>query len=89
MRYCLIKNKISIPKKVIPLYISYILNLWLKNSNTDFILNNCLFGSVKLIKNVDLDKYKYKGYGIVFNFRAEFSFTDERVGKKLLFLELI
>ena len=82
MRHCLIKNKISIPKKVIPLHISYILNLLLKNSNTDFILNNCLFGSVKLTKNADLDKYKYKGYGIVFDFRAEFSFTDERLGKK-------
>ena len=82
MRHCLVTNKISIPKKVIPLLISYILNLWLKNSNTDFILNNCLFGSVKLTKNADLDKYKYKGYGIVFDFRAKFSFTDERLGKK-------
>ena len=88
MRHCLITNKISIPKKVIPLLISYILNLWLKNSNTDFILNNCLFGSVKLTKNGDLDKYKYKGYGIVFfvqNFRLQMKDWE----KKLLFLELI
>ena len=26
--------------------------------NTDFTLVNCLFGSVKLTKNADLDKYK-------------------------------
>ena len=42
----LIKNNISIPKKVINLYISYRLGPQLRNSNTDFTLSNCLFGSV-------------------------------------------
>ena len=31
--------------------------------NTYFTLNNCLFGSVKLTKNADPDKYKYSHYG--------------------------
>ena len=53
--YCLIKQNISIPKKVINLYISYTLNQQLRNLNTDFTLGNCLFGFVKLTKNVDLD----------------------------------
>ena len=44
--HCLIKNNISIPKKVINLYISYRLGPQLRNSNTDFTLSNCLFGSV-------------------------------------------
>ena len=44
-RHCLINN-ISIPKKVINLYISYILSPCLRDLNTDFTLNNCLFGSV-------------------------------------------
>ena len=44
--HCLIKNNISIPKKVINLYISYTLGLQLQNLNTDFALGNCLFGSV-------------------------------------------
>ena len=44
-RHCLINN-VSIPKKVINLYISYILSPWLRDLNTDFTLNNCLFGSV-------------------------------------------
>ena len=57
--HCLIKNNISIPKKVINLYISYTLGLKLRNLNTEFALGNCLFGSVKLTKNADLDKYKY------------------------------
>ena len=46
----LIKNNISIPKKAINPNISYMLNPWLRNLNTDFTLNNCLFGSVKLTK---------------------------------------
>ena len=52
--HCLIKNNISIPKKVINLYIAYTLGLQLRNLNTDFTLGNSLFGSVKLTKNADL-----------------------------------
>ena len=51
------KNSISILKKVINLYISEILNPWLRNLNTDFTLNNCFFGSVKPTTNADPDKY--------------------------------
>ena len=55
--HCLISN-ISVPKKVTNVYISYKLNPQLTNLNTDFTLGNCLFRSVKLTKNSDLDKYK-------------------------------
>ena len=57
-------NTIYIPKKVINVYISYTLNPQLRNLNTDFTLRNCLFGSIKLTKNANLDKYKYSGYDI-------------------------
>ena len=57
-------NNIYIPKKVINLYISYMLNPWLRNLNTGFTLTNCLFVCLKLTKNVDPDKYKYSGYGV-------------------------
>ena len=57
--YCLINNNIYISKKVINLYISYILDPWLRNLNKDFTFNNRLFGSVKLTKNADPDEYKY------------------------------
>ena len=70
----LIKNNASIPKKVTNLYISYTLGSQLRNLNTDFTLGNCFFGSVKLTKNADLDKYKYTGYGIGFDSRSEFLF---------------
>ena len=35
--HCLINNNISIPKKVINLYISYILSPWSRNLKTDYI----------------------------------------------------
>ena len=54
--HCFIENSISIPKIVINLYIIYTLGPQLKNLNTDFTLIICLFGSVKLTKNADLDK---------------------------------
>ena len=71
----LIKNNIPIPKKVIALYISYKLNPKLRNLNLDFTLNNSLFGSVKLTKNVDIDKYKDSCYNIAFDSCSELLFT--------------
>ena len=75
---------IFILKNVINLYISYILGLQFKNLNTDFTLVNCLFGSVKLTKSADLDKYKYTGYAIGFDSRLNFLFTDGRNGKNVI-----
>ena len=89
-RHFLINYNISIFKKVINIYISYILNPWLKDLNTNFTLSNCLFASVGLTKNADSDKYKYSGYGIGFNSCSEFSFTGMEAWEKMsLFLDLI
>ena len=38
-------------------------------------------GSANVTKNADLDKYKYSAYGIGFDSRSEFSFTD---GKNII-----
>ena len=64
---CLINNITSTPKKV---------RAQLRNLNTNFALDNCLFVSVKLTKNGNLDKYKYNGYDIGFDCRLEYLFTD-------------
>ena len=64
--HCLINNT-SIPNKVINLHISYTLGPPLRNLNTYFILGNCLFGSVKLTKNADLDTYNCSGHDIGFD----------------------
>ena len=74
--HCLIKNNISISRKVVNLYISYTLGCELRNVNR-FYINNCLFGSVKLTKNADLHKYKYTGYSIVL-------FTNGSYGKNVI-----
>ena len=70
------KQNVSISKKVINLYISCTLVPQLRNLKTDFTLGHCLFGSVKLVKNADLDKYKYTGYSIRFDFHSDFLFRD-------------
>ena len=78
------KYNISIPKNVKNPYISYKVNPRLKNLNTNFTVNNCLFESLRRMKNVDLDKYKYSGYSIAFDSSSKFLFTDERLGKNVI-----
>ena len=82
-RHCLVKKNIFIPKKVINQYISYTLGPQLRNLNTDFTLCNCLFGSVNLTKNAELDKYKNSEYGIGFDSGSEFSLSDDSIGKNI------
>ena len=66
----------NIPNKVINLYISSLLTPWFRNLDTNFTLSNCLFGSVKLTKNADPDKYKYSRYSIRFDSRSELLFKN-------------
>ena len=82
-------NDTSVPKNVINLSISFTLNQKLRNFNTDFTLGSCLFRSVKLTKNADLDKYKYSGYDIGFDSAQIFHLQMEALEKSSLFLELI
>ena len=69
---------------MINLYISYTLGPQLRNLITDFILGNCLFGSVKLTKYADSDKFKYTGYSIGFCSRSEFLLTDGSYGNNVI-----
>ena len=40
-------------------------------------MENCFFGAVSLTENVDIDQYKYSGYGIGFDRKGgEFSFGN-------------
>ena len=82
---CLKQNSVSsLHKNMVNLYITYKLDAWSKDLNTDFTLGNCLFGSVKLTKNDDLVKYKYNSYGIGFDSRLQFSWSDGSVGKNII-----
>ena len=71
-------------KNVVNSYVSYELDTWSRDLNTDFTLGNCLFGAVKLTKNADPDNYKYSSYGIGFDSCSRFSWTDGRWGKNVI-----
>ena len=50
------------------------------------MLESCLFGAVSLTKHVDIDQYKYSGYGIGFDRKGEFSFGSNGFGKNVIIL---
>ena len=51
---------------------------------SDPTIKNCLFGAVTLTKNVDIEKYRYSGYGIGFDRRSSFSFPSGGFGQNVL-----
>ena len=63
------------PQTIVNIYNFY--DVTKKNPVSSYpTLENCLFGSVKLSKNRDIDKCKYSGYGIGFDRRGQFPFGD-------------
>ena len=89
-RGCLKQDKVIFNHgRVVNIYIVYetvrIVNLSKRSSNDNYpTLENALFGAVSLIKNSDIDKCKYSGYGIGFDRRSSFSFPDGGLGKKVM-----
>ena len=67
---------------IVNVYIVYEITSDYKDINYP-TLENCLFGSVKLTKNSDIDKYGYSGYGIGFDKETSFSFGNE-TGKNVI-----
>ena len=57
----------------ISIHINLELDTCSRDSSTNFPLHNCLFGAMKLTKNVNPDKYGYSGYGTGFEALSEFS----------------
>ena len=62
----------SLHGNIVNIYIVYEIASNYNDSNYPTI-ENCLFGSVKLTKNTDIDKYGYSGYGIGFDRKGFFS----------------
>ena len=60
--------------KVVNIYIVYEISKSINISDYP-TLKSCLFGAVCLTKNVDVDRYKYSGYGIGFDRHEDFSFS--------------
>ena len=57
--------------KVVNIYIVYKIDRSVNISSYP-TLENCLFSAVKLSKHVDIDQYKYSGYGIEFDRKGFF-----------------
>ena len=69
---------------ILNIYIVYEITSDYKNINYPR-LENCLFGSVKLTKNPDIDKYGYSGYDIGFDKEAFFSIGNETCKNVIIF----
>ena len=65
--------------KVVNIYTVYEINKNFSISNYS-ALENCLLGADSLTKNVDIDKYKYFGYGIGFDRHGYFSHPSGGTG---------
>ena len=70
---------------IVNIYIVYEIS---KNYNISSYptLENCLFGAASLTKHVDIDQYKYSGYGIGFDRKGEFSFGSNGFGRDVIIL---
>ena len=81
---CLRQPKMSYTHgKVVNIYIAYELGAS-SCHNSDPALKNCLFGTVTLPKNADIDKYGYSGYGIGFDGRSSFLFPGDGFGQNVI-----
>ena len=70
---------------IVNIYIVYEITSYYKDINYYLTLEICLFGSVKLTRNADIDKYWYSGYGIAFDRETSFSIGNE-IGKNVIII---
>ena len=70
-------------KHIVNIYIFYELGAS-SSYASDPTLKNCLFGTVTLTKNADIEKYKYSGYGTGFDRRSSYSFPSGGFGQNVL-----
>ena len=71
------QNNIIIPNNnnVINIYVVYKLDRISSTRNTDYTIQNALFGAMKITKNTDSSKNNYTGYGLCFDEGGEFGHT--------------
>ena len=80
------QNKVIIPNNnnVINIYYVYELQPMTSSRDDTFTIKNALFGVMEITKNADTSKYKYKGYGICFDERGNFSKGNINNGRNVL-----
>ena len=69
------QDRITIPNNVINIYVVYKLDPISSTRNTDYTIQNALFGAMKITKNTDSSKNNYTGYGLYFDEGGEFGHT--------------
>ena len=71
------QNKVLIPNNnnVINIYVVYKLDPISSTRNTDYTIQNALFGAMKITKNTDSSKNNYTGYILSFDEGDKFSHT--------------
>ena len=70
---------------IVNIYIVYLIDRISNSRNTDYTVQNALFGGVKITKNAtDTSKHKYEGYGICFDEGGMFSMGNINNGRNVL-----
>ena len=70
---------------IVNIYIVYLIDPISNSRNTDYTVQNALFGGVKITKNAtDTSKHKYEGYGICFDEGGTFSKGGISNGRNVL-----
>ena len=69
--------------KIVNIFIVYEIRNYYNDSNYS-TTENCLFGSAKLPKNADIDRYGYFGYGIGFDRKGFFSHPSGGIGRNII-----
>ena len=57
--------------------------MWNYVDSSNPTLGNSLFGAIELVKNADIDKYKYSGYSIGFDVKGTFGFPAIGFGRNV------
>ena len=70
-------------RKIANIYVVYEISKGINISDYP-TLENCLFGTVTLTKNADIDRYKYFGYGVRFGRHGSFSFPGTGLGRNVI-----
>ena len=78
------QDPITIPYNVINIYRVYQLDPISPTINTDYTVQNALFGDMKITKNTDSSKNNYKGYGNCFDEGGTFSKGNINNGRNVI-----
>ena len=71
--------------KIVNFCIVYDLDSWTRNPTNNLKFKNCLFGATNIVKNIDKEKYVYSGYGIAFDEKIEWSFSNDYTRNVMIF----